>query len=325
MGGNSMKIIQMLFFLMFISGPTSCMIITDQQELETMAQKIEVSAQNAAKCAAIAMDCWFAADNFLMNAFNNEKAIEWFNYFIRLYKDLVAVKYHTPALEQRVVSAYTEIALAYHHLGRLEERDLNLAQAQGLLGIDRIDKYRNFKPTAVAYFVVDGYRHYISLEESQKNGAPIAEQQKHLKDTIDRFKKAIAISDSLRLEGFAKSQAFHGLGVVCEFWGKCRMERGDPEAAIHCHNAIINFEAAIALRRRILRQNHPLVARTFHKLARSYVLYAEASGHYEFIAKASKAYQQAMDTFELSDVPVLHTKRDELKKEWEDFKAKYQV
>lgn len=312
------------FFTLFISSSMNGMAITDPLELEKMAT-IRVSADNTKQCAAIAMDCWFEADKLFTNAFDNESAIKWFNYFIRIYNDLSAIKYRTPPLELHLVQAYTGIALAFHHKGLFDERDLNMAKAKELLDIDAPEKYKKFKSTAVAYFVVDGYRKCYGIEEPIEE-MTAKEQDNHLKNAVYCFTKAIMISNKLSLEGLAKSQALHGLGVVLALWGKLKIKRGNgTEAVKDFQEAIKNLESACALRKKLMGESYPLVGSSLHEIARNYALLAETSGKFDLISQASKSYQQALAIFGKSEVASVRAKRDELATEYEKFKLEWRV
>lgn len=321
-----MNYTQILWFLICFSVTAQGMMIQNIQDLEKSFKDLEVSKFNAPNCAKIAMACWSIGDDLLNNVFDNEHAIKCFHYFIEIYELLEAINQCTPALNRHLIPAHTSIAMAFHNIGQQKSRDFYMAKAQRLLGIDRIENYdpKNFNPAACEYFVTDGYRHYIKFEESEKSEASVDEQEKHLHDAMTCFKKAIAISDKFKLEGFAKSNAIHGEGTMLEFLGKCQLRRDNKIKAIeNFQKAICCFEEAIGIRRRMLSQYHPLVARSFHKLARNYVLLAQALDQADFMQKAFQYYQEALTIFSQSQVPQIQAKRVELFTEYEKFREKY--
>jgi len=321
-----MNYIKFFCFLVFMNGSVHCMMTEDPQQLERTVEKLTFSKDTDAECAKVAMNCWFVANDFLNNAFDNGNAIKFFNYFIKIYEALEKINRCTAAVIQHVVSAHTGIAMAFHNIGERARRDYYMAEAKRLLGIDTIENYQKekFNSAACEYFVVDGYRHYIRFENSEKNKEAIEEQEKHLNDAIILFQKAITVSDELQLEGVAKSHAIHGFGTMLESLGRCKIKSGNQQEAINdFNNSITHFKQAVSIREKLLGPLNPSLARSFHKLARNYNLLGDISHQSDLIQKAAEYYAKALAIFAQSKVPQIQAKRAELDNEYQKFMAQH--
>ena len=276
--------------VLLIGACTNCMEDPKIKALESEIEKLTDTSTNASCAVDLSLECLFYAKSFLNDSFDNDNAIKWFNNFLKIY-GIIAYEYKSKLLEE---IAHTGIAMAYHNVGRQAERDSHMSIAKSLLCINDVQPLdsKNTKEPACDYFVVDGYRHYIKFEESERNKEPIEAQEGHLNAGMLCFITAAAISGVLGLDGFVKSHALQGLGTTFEFLGKCKLQSNRREGAVldfKCANAY--FEEAVKIREKLLKPNHPLVARSLHKLARNCCLLGEFWTAPELIKKAENVIQ----------------------------------
>lgn len=261
--------------------------------------------------------------NYLNNHYDYNSAITWFTRASELYEPIT-----DPAQQQSKAQVWLGLAMAYHHVGQHVLRDQYLAKAQVLLQIpDNLASYtaaNNFTTAAIDYCVVHGYRLYIYYEQCQKAAGAIDQQKAHLCAARDSFLKSIEIAVILKITPASLAHAYQGLGTVFEFLSGCEQTCANaPAAEQSAQQSVISFEKALALRMTLLGDRHPHVARSYHKLARSYVKLAKllhaADQQKQLLTRAAACYQEALAIFAQNNIAPTQAKYRELREEYEKF------
>lgn len=275
------------------------------------------------------------AQDTLNVRYDYHKAIQEFKDVIALYEKECGHQ-KTDALcknsSSLAAQAYISLAFAYHHIGSHKEREIFMEKGRELLAIPlelKDYKLALFKPEASAYFIVEGYRWYIKYENLSIKKEPIKLQEDCLFQAKAAFEKALEISCAFPTVTIAESaHAYHGLGTILEFLGKCKQEQGSIQGAQdYFSQSVQSFERALEIRQKTLGLSHPHTARSHHKVARNYVLLGDvlnkndqSSQAKNYYQKADASYQEAIAIFEKNNIAKEQAKRKELEDEYNRFK-----
>jgi len=302
-------------------------ITMDIKELEHQLHLLNSAQEPAVPWATVALQCFVFAEGFLNKQYDYHAAITWFKHAVTVYEQKLSSR---DAAKSSASQTYIGLAMSYHHIGKHGQRDECMVKAQTLLAIpNNIHDYTKdlFARPASSYFVVDGYRFYIKYEDCHKSAGTITQQEQYLRQAQTAFEKALEIANTCGTQPLEQTHAHHGLGTIFEFLSKCQQEKGNvPAAQEYLAQSIDAFEQALSMRRQLLGEKHPHVARSYHKLARNYALLGNLlkdAPRQELYQKADNCYQQAIRIFEENYIAKDQPKRQELDAEYENFKKTY--
>jgi len=318
-------ILGMLFISSLLFGRNTPMI--DIETLQQQLQLLHTPQEATVAWDEVASNCLKVADDFLNYRYDYRSAKEWFLPVITLYEKQLL----SPSMRSEVIQSYVGIAMAYHGVGRGDDRNAALEKARSLLAISAdINTYKpeQYEALASGYYVMEGYRFYITYEQSRKNRESIDQQEQCLHRAQECFLKAIDIVQVCNAQELEKAHASQGLGTVFEFLSLCEQERNNNEqAAAYLDTSCGFFKQAIDIRIRLLGEHHPHVARSYHKCARNYALRAKLIAHdnsahapQALYQEADNYYQKALAIFERTTIPYEQAKRLELEQEYKKFK-----
>lgn len=277
------------------------------EELESQLKLLNTPQEETIAWESVAQDCLLVAQDFLNSKYNYQSAITWFLHAITLCENKLSAQDTKASIAQ----AYIGLSMSFHHLGDHRQRDLYMKKAQNLLAIpENLNNYRaeKFDKIASSYFIVNGYRCYVNYENCEKNHEPLTQQEHYLNQAKDSFLKALEIAHAYTAQELDTSHAQHGLGTIFEFLSKSEQKKGNPELAQrYLYESAAHFECALDMRKKLLGENHPHVARSCHKLARNYALLSTVLKHencpeQKLYTQANSYYQQAQAIYEQNNI-----------------------
>jgi hypothetical protein len=263
----------------------------------------------------------FCADGYdaLFNQFDFHKAEIIFTALVNRY-----------ALDDSMrADAELGLAWTYHQLGHFEGRDPHMSNVKKLLQLpnEMQDYTKNFNPLASSYYSLEGYRQYIYYEKAfyTQNDE---DQKKHLLQAKEYFLKAEEITRSFGDQADLADQAtsLQGLGTIYEFLAKYVNQKNWHEYDHHKIDtvefmsslALISeyrsksteyFQKALNIRKQYYGKTSAPVARSHHKLGRSYLL-ADNND------KAKFHYETAIALYKELNIPNTNAKVAELTNEY---------